>query len=157
MKKVLLLYQQCDWSLSHWRKPERSILIENSDVMGREGTSQASSFRSLLLSVSQFHPPSLCLFPSWCFVLFFHSFFFALAGYSFYSSGITELKPNSSLARPQKRTTCRDVSCWLCTPYCISFSIHKYDAHSSSPAPPFASMLFHLVASRHASIPRSVL
>lgn len=62
--KVLLLYQQCDWSLSHWRKLERSILTENSDVMDREGTSQAPSFCSLLLAVSLFHPPFLSLFPS---------------------------------------------------------------------------------------------
>lgn len=50
--KVLLLYQQRDWSFSHWRKPERSILIEIGDVMDCEGTSQAPSFHSLLLSVS---------------------------------------------------------------------------------------------------------
>lgn len=116
MMKVLLLYQQCDWSLSHWRKPERSILIENSDVMDREGTSQAPSLRSLLLAVSLFHPPFLSLFP--CF--FFLTFFFVLAGYSFCSSGITELKPNSSLAGSQKETASGDVGCRLCTLSSIS-------------------------------------
>lgn len=135
--KVLLLYQQCDWSLSHWRKPERSILIENSDVMDREGTSQAPSFHSLLLAVSLFRPPSSSLFPSLFF--FFHSFFFVLAGYSFCSSGITEPKPNSSLARSREGTTSRAVCAG------ISISIHKYVAHSSL-SPPFVSMLFHSVA-----------
>lgn len=117
MKKVLLLYQQCDWSLSHWRKPERSILKENGDVMGREGTSQPSCFCSLLLCLPV--PPSLSL--SVLFFMFFFPilFFFALAGYSFYSSGITEFKPNSSLARPLKGTAGRDVTRRLRAPSCI--------------------------------------
>lgn len=109
MMKVLLLYRQRDWSLSHWRKPERSILIENSDVMDCEGTSQAPSSGSLLLllilSASLFHPPSSLRVPIPLFFFSFFlslSFFYVLAGYSFYSFGITELKPNSSLARSRR-------------------------------------------------------
>lgn len=133
--KVLLLYQQCDWSFSHWRKLKRSILIENSDVMDCEGTSQAPSFHSLLLSVSLFHPPPLSL----CSHL---SVFFPLSFLSWQATGLllwdhwikTQQLPR--LVTKGNYSTSKDVSWCLYTPHCISIvvfipSIHKYVGHSS--------------------------
>lgn len=65
-------------------------------------------------------------------IFFFFFIIFTLARYSFYSSGITELKPNSSLARPLRRTTSRDVSCCLYALLSPSPSINV--AHIHPPA-----------------------
>lgn len=101
-------------------------------------------------------PPSLCSHLSLC---FFFSFYFVLAGYSFSSFGITELKPNSSLTWSQKGTTVYPeivYSLYLCM-YINVPAIDKYVRHSSSLSPPFASVTFLSVATCHATIPRLVL
>lgn len=113
--------------------------------MDCEGTSHAPSFGSLLFSLSHCFtlPPSLHSHLS----LFSLFFFLSLAGYSFYSSGITELKPNSSLARLQKGTTSRDV-------HHVVY-VHPIHIYSMLCTPPPLSMVFISVTT--ATIPRSAL
>lgn len=110
--------------------------------MDCEGTSQAPSFRSLLPSLPLlFHPPSLHSHLS-----AFSVFLLVLAGNSFYSSGIIELKLNSSLARSQRGITSQDVS-----PCMERTSIHPYLC---------CPMLLPLAGSplsRHTTTPRLVL
>lgn len=113
--------------------------------MDREGTSQAPSFRSLLLVVSLFHPPSLSLFPSlW--------FFFSLS-LSFLSWQATPSTPLGSLNQNptapslgHKRELHPEMSAAAFTLppvspslHQLSIPIHKYDARPSSLSPPFAS------------------
>lgn len=116
------------------------VFSNNGDVIGCEGTVQASS--------SPPPPPSLTVTPLLILLLlsppqltslsfsFFFSLLFVLAGYSFYSFGITEFKPNSTLLWAHRGTTVHyRYSRYLLPVYCVCISTYCTLCYTLLPFP----------------------